>query len=517
MLSFTLNSCSTELLNTETITDKKLMANASATIGNQGAVISSFKIANGESFYSIYHEYPQWGVCPVKSSNTKRYAGGSYIRLVSDSEKDLIGNNIDFRIELYAGYDIWDRNAYSWYIKVPKGTTNLQNINPNNYTKVSFIHYTTPYFKYDTNPNRITYKKDISEFAQDLKDKNADIYIGYEIDANPPGPEGNTSYCDTTGFKADIFIDSKASIAVLDNSAKIIAPVMSQKLTTGSEITTVNFTLDQDISNAYIRISTSGHSFQEEGRNRDMSMYIDGKLTTTFNTKVTCNPASYFDSINPHGAKCDICTWRYPYRNWCQGAEVSPRIFRIGDLKKGSHSFKIDAEMLTEPTVGRTPMNGYFITYIVIVGEKAGTSNATYQLVSAVNNSSVLDVAGAGTSNGTKVQLWENANVNQQKWKITNVDGGYYKIQPLHAPGMALDVTGAGTTDGTQVQIYTDNGTNAQKWKITDVGGGYFTLSPANATSLNLDVNAMASSNGTKVQIWSANNTYAQKWKLIKQ
>ncbi|HIB8182256.1 TPA: hypothetical protein ACWX1I_003674 [Elizabethkingia anophelis] len=40
---------------------------------------------------------------------------------------------------------------------------------------------------------------------------------------------------------------------------------MSQKLTTGSEITTVNFTLDQDISNAYIRISTSGHSFQEEG------------------------------------------------------------------------------------------------------------------------------------------------------------------------------------------------------------------------------------------------------------
>ncbi|HIB8182257.1 TPA: RICIN domain-containing protein [Elizabethkingia anophelis] len=173
--------------------------------------------------------------------------------------------------------------------------------------------------------------------------------------------------------------------------------------------------------------------------------------------------------------------------------------------------------MLTEPTVGRTPMNGYFITYIVIVGEKAGTSNATYQLVSAVNNSSVLDVAGAGTSNGTKVQLWENANVNQQKWKITNVDGGYYKIQPLHAPGMALDVTGAGTTDGTQVQIYTDNGTNAQKWKITDVGGGYFTLSPANATSLNLDVNAMASSNGTKVQIWSANNTYAQKWKLIKQ
>ncbi|HIB8182255.1 TPA: hypothetical protein ACWX1I_003673 [Elizabethkingia anophelis] len=131
MLSFTLNSCSTELLNTETITDKKLMANASATIGNQGAVISSFKIANGESFYSIYHEYPQWGVCPVKSSNTKRYAGGSYIRLVSDSEKDLIGNNIDFRIELYAGYDIWDHNAYSWYIKVPKGTTNLQNINPN--------------------------------------------------------------------------------------------------------------------------------------------------------------------------------------------------------------------------------------------------------------------------------------------------------------------------------------------------------------------------------------------------
>lgn len=516
MLVSIVSSCSSDLRSTEALTDKKLIT--SAAIANVGAVISSFKVANKESFYGIYSDKSQWSVCTVNSSNTIRRGSGSYVRKLTDSEKDLIGSNIDFRIELSAAYDIWDRNAYSWYIKVPKGTTTLQNLNPDNYAKVSFIHYTTPYFKYNTNPNSITYRRDISEFAQDIKDKNADVYIGYDVEANPTETEAGKSYCDSPGFKADIFIDTKASSFVLDNSAKIIAPVMSKQLSTGSEITTVNFTLGEDISNAYIRISTSGHSGQEEGRNRDMSIYIDNTMVTTFNTKVVCTPYEYYDKINPYGARCNSCTWRYPWRNWCQGGEVAPRTFKIGNLTKGSHSFKIDAGMLTEPPVdaGRKPMDGYFITYAVIVGDRPGTSSGTYQLISAVNNSSVLDVAGAGTSNNTKVQLWDNANVPQQKWKITSVDGGYYKLQPLNAPTLALDVSEGGTTDGTQIIIFSDSGANNQKWQIIDVGGGYFSLAPANAPTKRLDVNGAGTSNGTKVHLWTDNGGNAQKWKLIK-
>ncbi|ASK32451.1 chitinase [Chryseobacterium sp. T16E-39] len=144
------------------------------------------------------------------------------------------------------------------------------------------------------------------------------------------------------------------------------------------------------------------------------------------------------------------------------------------------------------------------------------TSGATYQLVSGSNGTSMLDVLNAGTTDGTKVQLWASNGNTAQKWKITDVGGGYYKLQPLNAPTKSLDVSNSGTTNGTQVQIYTDNGTNAQKWKITSVGNDYYTLSPAHASGFNLDVNNGSATNGTKIQIWTANTGNAQKWKLVK-
>lgn len=143
-------------------------------------------------------------------------------------------------------------------------------------------------------------------------------------------------------------------------------------------------------------------------------------------------------------------------------------------------------------------------------------SGATYQLVSAANGTSVLDVLNAGTSDGAKVQLWASNGNTAQKWKITDVGGGYYKLQPLNAPAKSLDVSNSGTANGTQVQIYTDNNTNAQKWKITPIGNDYYTLSPAHALGFNLDVNNGSATNGTKIQIWTANTGNAQKWKLVK-
>ena len=66
---------------------------------------NSLKVADNESFYGIYTSSAQWGTCAVQTANTRRTASGSYIKLLTDAEKDLVGNDIDFRIELYAGYD----------------------------------------------------------------------------------------------------------------------------------------------------------------------------------------------------------------------------------------------------------------------------------------------------------------------------------------------------------------------------------------------------------------------------
>lgn len=142
-------------------------------------------------------------------------------------------------------------------------------------------------------------------------------------------------------------------------------------------------------------------------------------------------------------------------------------------------------------------------------------TGGTYKLVSAINDTSVLDVQGAGTSNGTPVQLYHSNSTAAQQWVITSAGNGYYNLRPANAPGKALDVAAAGSANGTRVQIWDSNGTSAQKWKITPANGRYYNLSPACAPGSNLDVNGASSADGTKVQVWSSNITPAQKWRFV--
>ncbi len=146
-------------------------------------------------------------------------------------------------------------------------------------------------------------------------------------------------------------------------------------------------------------------------------------------------------------------------------------------------------------------------------------SGATYQLVSAVNNSSVMDVYGWGTANGTKVEIWsKNSPVStNQEWVATAVAGGYYTLQPVCTPGSLLDAYGWGTANGTIVSEWVANGGTNQQWLITPAAGGYYTLSPSYDTALKVDVSSSATANGTQVQLYGTNGTNAQLWQFVKQ
>ncbi|BDI29345.1 hypothetical protein CCAX7_13960 [Capsulimonas corticalis] len=141
-------------------------------------------------------------------------------------------------------------------------------------------------------------------------------------------------------------------------------------------------------------------------------------------------------------------------------------------------------------------------------------ANGTYHLTPACATGSHLDVAAAGTTNGTNVDIYASNTSNAQKWTFTaNAAGNGYRISPLSSPGLSLDVAGAGVANGTNVDIWTSNTTSAQKWGLTAVSGGY-TLTPLCATGTRLDVAAGASTNFTNVDIYQANGTNAQTWAI---
>jgi len=112
-----------------------------------------------------------------------------------------------------------------------------------------------------------------------------------------------------------------------------------------------------------------------------------------------------------------------------------------------------------------------------------------------------LDVAAAGTANGTAVQLYDCNGTAAQSWTL-GADG------TVRALGKCLDVSGGSTADGAKVQLWDCNGTGAQAWTYS--AGSHDIVNPA--ANKCLDVTDNSSANGARVQIWSCTGAANQKW-----
>ncbi|MEU8468414.1 RICIN domain-containing protein [Streptomyces sp. NPDC029006] len=86
-------------------------------------------------------------------------------------------------------------------------------------------------------------------------------------------------------------------------------------------------------------------------------------------------------------------------------------------------------------------------------------------------------------------------------------------IQVPGAAGKCLDIQGAGTTNGTPVQIYTCNSGAAQKWELYGYYDGGYSLRNSNSGKC-LEVLNGNSAEGTKIQIRQCSDAKAQQWKF---
>jgi hypothetical protein len=113
-----------------------------------------------------------------------------------------------------------------------------------------------------------------------------------------------------------------------------------------------------------------------------------------------------------------------------------------------------------------------------------------------------VDVAGAATANGTKIQLYTCNGTAAQS--VTFGDDGTLRVL-----GKCLDVAAAGTANGTKVQLWDCNGTAAQRWTYSAAKD----LTNPNAGKC-LDATGQSSADGTQLQIWSCGGTANQKWTI---
>jgi hypothetical protein len=113
-----------------------------------------------------------------------------------------------------------------------------------------------------------------------------------------------------------------------------------------------------------------------------------------------------------------------------------------------------------------------------------------------------IDVAAAGTSNGTAVQLYTCNGTGAQQWTLSG------STLVNSSSGRCLDVAGASTANGAKVEIYDCNSTAAQTWSYA---GGEL-VNPGSGKCL--DATGHSSADGTRLQIWSCTGASNQLWTL---
>jgi hypothetical protein len=82
-----------------------------------------------------------------------------------------------------------------------------------------------------------------------------------------------------------------------------------------------------------------------------------------------------------------------------------------------------------------------------------------------VSSHMCLDVFGAGTDNGVKVEQWSCNGGNNQLWRLAAAPGGGVALVSVNS-GKCLDVPSRSAKAGVKLQQYECNGTSAQQWIV---------------------------------------------------
>ncbi len=164
---------------------------------------------------------------------------------------------------------------------------------------------------------------------------------------------------------------------------------------------------------------------------------------------------------------------------------------------------------------GRATLNIRKITFVdgwPVLSPPIGgiVSGGTYCIINAYSAKS-LDITNSSTANNTIVQQYDYLATANQKFVITDLGTGYYRISPAHAPNMALDVTG--TANGDRIQQHTWVGDNNQQWQITAIGSYYNITNRSSGRCM--DNPAWSTANGTQLDQYTCGTGQNQQFSVL--
>jgi endo-1,4-beta-xylanase len=202
-----------------------------------------------------------------------------------------------------------------------------------------------------------------------------------------------------------------------------------------------------------------------------------GSATTYANVTNDCLAVPRCTGITVWGVR-DSDSWL--------GESTSPLLFDRNGNKKSAYTSVLNALNAADPNPDPDP-------------DPDPTPTPGNGRITSTASGRCVDVPGAGTADGTAVQLWDCNGQSNQQW--TQTSAGELKVYG----NKCLDA--AGTANGARVQIYSCWGGDNQKWRVNSDG----TIVGVQS-GLCLDAVGAGTGNGTGLQLYSCWGGNNQKW-----
>jgi prepilin-type N-terminal cleavage/methylation domain-containing protein len=174
--------------------------------------------------------------------------------------------------------------------------------------------------------------------------------------------------------------------------------------------------------------------------------------------------------------------------DWPADLDVLVSGNHLSDRPSGAYQFDRAAR-----TVTRTP---------ACAAGRSAAATAASGAITGVGGKCV-DVTGAGTADGTALQLRSCVGGVGQRWTLPASWPG-----PVSALGTCMSVAGGSTAEGARVQLSTCDGSPGQQWRA-DAGLVRHPLS-----GRCLDAEGGSSTDGTRLIIYSCHGNANQRWTL---
>jgi len=311
---------------------------------------------------------------------TIRVSNSQYAAKIPESFIKSINNKLEMKVVVKAACDNYDRIGNVFLSLINKGE---------DYDKskivgqIEIARFITPFMDKNKTPDEVPYNFTIDNIARLLADSDYntkyDFWLELDIFGVPYAANQQISGC---SGRNDVFYGSLTLTPGAKNSDKpsqYLLPVAdyiklnNYNCTDEVGKTIMSFTNDipTDLKNAKIYIITSNHganSGGEEYNRRSHYVYFDNKLIDTYIPGgKSCEPYRQYNTqrngIYGNSAMTDA-EWA-SFSNWCPGDAIPIRVYELGDLQKGSHTFRFevpDAKFVGKQ--GEIPLSAY------IQGEK---------------------------------------------------------------------------------------------------------------------------------------------------